>query len=131
MSSASMAILTIGVVPVAEMLPLLTEHIREDEIAHISLLGKMTREDVMRDYSIEPGEEMLLTLLNDNQIAQVSRQKVERDLRSVIAMLDKQNYDLILLMSTHPLRRIMRSCLSRKELFRRWLRRLSTAIRWG
>ena len=84
MSSASMAILTIGVVPVAEMLPLLTEHIREDEIAHISLLGKMTREDVMRDYSIEPGEEMLLTLLNDNQIAQVSRQKVERDLRSVI-----------------------------------------------
>lgn len=102
MSSASMAILTIGVVPVAEMLPLLTEHIREDEIAHISLLGKMTREDVMRDYSIEPGEEMLLTLLNDNQIAQVSRQKVERDLRSVIAMLDKQNYDLILLMSTHP-----------------------------
>ena len=102
MSSASMAILTIGVVPVAEMLPLLTEHIREDEIAHISLLGKMTREDVMRDYSIEPGDEMLLTLLNDNQIAQVSRQKVERDLRSVIAMLDKQNYDLILLMSTHP-----------------------------
>ena len=134
MSSASMAILTIGVVPVAEMLPLLTEHIREDEIAHISLLGKMTREDVMRDYSIEPGDEMLLTLLNDNQIAQVSRQKVERDLRSVIAMLDKQNYDLILLMSTHPfsgLRRIMRSCLSRKELFRRWSRRLSTAIRWG
>lgn len=102
MSSASMAILTIGVVPVAEMLPLLTEHIREDEIAHISLLGKMTREDVMRDYSIGPGDEMLLTLLNDNQIAQVSRQKVERDLRSVIAMLDKQNYDLILLMSTHP-----------------------------
>ncbi|HHD7473516.1 TPA: AroM family protein [Klebsiella oxytoca] len=102
MSSASMAILTIGVVPVAEMLPLLTEHIREDQINHISLLGKMAREEVMRDYCVEPGDEALLTLLNDNQIAQVSRQKVERDLHSVIAMLDKQNYDLILLMSTHP-----------------------------
>jgi hypothetical protein len=77
---------------------------------------------------------MLLTLLNDNQIAQVSRQKVERDLRSVIAMLDKQNYDLILLMSTIPLadlRRIMRSCLSRSGLFRRWWRRLSTASGGG
>lgn len=99
-----MAILTIGVVPVAEMLPLLTEHIREEQIDHISLLGKMAREEVMRDYGIEPGDEMLLTLLNDNEIAQVSRQKVERVLRSVIAMLDKQDYDLILLMSTHPFR---------------------------
>lgn len=100
-----MAILTIGVVPVAEMLPLLTEHIREEDIVHVSLLGKMAREDVMRDYCVEPGDETLLALLNDNQIAQVSRQKVERDLRSVIAMLDKQNYDLILLMSTHPFSR--------------------------
>jgi len=104
MSSASMAILTIGVVPVAEMLPLLTEHIREDQITHISLLGKMAREKVMQEYAVESGEETLLTLLSDNQIAQVSRQKVERDLRSAIAMLDKQNYDLILLMSTHPFR---------------------------
>ncbi|VUS82653.1 hypothetical protein SB6419_04504 [Klebsiella spallanzanii] len=99
-----MAILTIGVVAVAEMLPLLTEHIREEQIAHISLLGKMTREDVMQEYGVESGDEMLLTLLSDNQIAQVSRQKVERDLHSAIAMLDKQNYDLILLMSTHPFR---------------------------
>ena len=104
MSSASMAILTIGVVPVAEMLPLLTEHIREDQITHISLLGKMAREEVMQEYAVESGEETLLTLLSDNQIAQVSRQKVERDLHSAIAMLDKQNYDLILLMSTHPFR---------------------------
>ncbi len=38
--SATMAILTIGVAPVAEVLPLLTEHIREEQITHISLLGK-------------------------------------------------------------------------------------------
>lgn len=97
-----MAILTIGVAPVAEMLPLLTEHIREEQIAHISLLGKMTREEVMQGYGVESGEETLLIVLSDNQIIQASRQKVERDLRRLIAMLDQQSYDLILLMSTHP-----------------------------
>ncbi|TLV24040.1 AroM family protein [Klebsiella indica] len=97
-----MAILTIGVVPVVEMLPLLTEHIREEQIVHISLSGKMTREEVIQDYGAEAGEETLLILLSDKQIIPVSRHKVERDLRRIIAMLDKQNYDLILLMSTHP-----------------------------
>lgn len=73
--SATMAILTIGVAPVAEVLPLLTEHIREEQITHISLLGKMTREDVMEDYAVESGDQGLLTLLNDNQLVEVSRQR--------------------------------------------------------
>ena len=55
--STTMAILTVGVVPVAEVLPLLTEHIREEQITHISLLGKMTREDVMEDYALDSGDE--------------------------------------------------------------------------
>ena len=75
-----MAILTIGVVPVSEVLPLLTEHIREDQITHISLLGKMSRVEVMEEYAPEPGEERLLVLLNDNQFAEVSRLKVEHSL---------------------------------------------------
>lgn len=98
--SASLAILTIGIVPMSEVLPLLTEYIDEQHITHHSLLGKMSREAVMADYAIDPGEEPLLTLLNDNQLAHVSRQKVERDLQSVIEMLDNQGYDVILLMST-------------------------------
>lgn len=98
-----MAILSVGVVPVGEVLPLLTEHIREDQITHISLLGKMTREDVMEDYAVDSGDECLLTLLNDNQLAEVSRQKVERDLKHVIAMLDRQEYDVILFLSSEML----------------------------
>lgn len=98
-----MAILSVGVVPVGEVLPLLTEHIREDQITHISLLGKMTREDVMEDYAVDSGDECLLTLLNDNQLAEVSRQKVERDLQHVIAMLDRQEYDVILFLSSEML----------------------------
>lgn len=98
--SASLAILTIGVVPMSEVLPLLTEYIDEQHTTHHSLLGKMSREDVMADYAVEPGDDPLLTLLNDNQIAHVSRQKVERDLQSVVEVLDNQGYDVIILMST-------------------------------
>ncbi|EDX9967387.1 AroM family protein [Salmonella enterica] len=98
--SASLAILTIGVVPMSEVLPLLTEYIDEQHITHHSLLGKMSREDVMADYAVEPGDDPLLTLLNDSQIAHVSRQKVERDLQSVVEVLDNQGYDVIILMST-------------------------------
>ncbi|ECE1722869.1 AroM family protein [Salmonella enterica] len=98
--SASLAILTIGVVSMSEVLPLLTEYIDEQHITHHSLLGKMSREDVMADYAVEPGDDPLLTLLNDNQIAHVSRQKVERDLQSVVEVLDNQGYDVIILMST-------------------------------
>lgn len=98
--SASLAILTIGVVPMSEVLPLLTEYIDEQHITNHSLLGKMSREDVMADYAVEPGDDPLLTLLNDNQIAHVSRQKVERDLQSVVEVLDNQGYDVIILMST-------------------------------
>lgn len=104
--SASLAILTIGVVPMSEVLPLLTEYIDEQHITHHSLLGKMSREDVMADYAVEPGDDPLLTLLNDNQIAHVSRQKVERDLQSVVEVLDNQGYDVIILMSTAAIKSI-------------------------
>lgn len=98
-----MAILTIGVVPLAGVLPLLTEHIREEQIAHISLLGEMTPDEVMAEYAVGDGEKGLLTLLSNNQLVMVSRQKIERDVRSAIAMLDRQHYDVILLLSSEQL----------------------------
>lgn len=100
--NANLAILTIGVVPLREVLPLLTEHIREDQITHISLLGSMTREEVMKEYAALPGEEIVMTRLNDLEIAGVSRRKIERDLQAIIEELDNQGYDVILLMSTAP-----------------------------
>ncbi|WP_052283921.1 AroM family protein [Kluyvera genomosp. 1] len=102
--TATMAILTIGVVPISEVLPLLTEHIREDQITHVTLLGKMSRADVMEEYGPEPGEERLLVLLNDNQFVEISRLKVEHALQAVIEVLDNQSYDVILLLNTFKLR---------------------------
>lgn len=100
---ATLAILTIGVVPVSEVLPLLTEHVSEQQIAHLSLLGKMSREEVMEDYALDKGEDPLATLLSDGKLAHVSRQKIERALQGVIEVLDNQGYDVILLMSTAPI----------------------------
>lgn len=97
---ATLAILTIGVVPVSEVLPLLTEHISQQQITHHSLLGGMCREEVMQTYAIESGDDCLPTLLSDGKLAAVSLQKIERDLQSVIEVLDNQGYDVILLMST-------------------------------
>ncbi|QTA24793.1 AroM family protein [Escherichia albertii] len=102
--SASLAILTIGIVPLQEVLPLLTEYIDEKNISHHSLLGNLSRESVMAEYAPQAGEETILTLLNDNQLAQVSRRKIERDLQSVVEVLDNQGYDVILLMSTAAIR---------------------------
>ncbi|EJJ6389847.1 AroM family protein [Escherichia albertii] len=102
--SASLAILTIGIVRLQEVLPLLTEYIDEKNISHHSLLGNLSRERVMAEYAPQAGEETILTLLNDNQLAQVSRRKIERDLQSVVEVLDSQGYDVILLMSTAAIR---------------------------
>lgn len=102
--SATMAILTIGVVPVQTILPLLTEHISEQQITHFSLLGKMDPQEALTEYRVDRGETPLPTRLCDGSIAMVSREKVERDLQSVIEVMDNQGYDVILLMSTADIR---------------------------
>ncbi|TDX19249.1 protein AroM [Buttiauxella sp. BIGb0552] len=99
----TLAILTIGVVPVSEILPLLTDHISEEQIKTFSLLGNLSYDEVMEEFSPSPDEEQLLTLLTGNVLAYVGKQKVERALQSVIEVLDNQGFDVILLMSTHRL----------------------------
>ncbi|ELY2618158.1 AroM family protein [Cronobacter sakazakii] len=97
---ATLAILTIGVVPVSEILPLLTEHFDEQHITHISLMGKLSRAEAMDDYGASGHEETIITMLADGEKATVSKAKTERALQSVIEVLDNQGYDVILLMST-------------------------------
>src|SRR5690606_41337606 len=97
---ATLAILTIGVVPVSEVLPLLTEHVSEQQITHLGLLGKLSREEVMEDYAVGEGEDPLSTLLSDGKLAQVARHEIERALQGVIEGLDDQGDDVGLRMST-------------------------------
>lgn len=100
---ATLAILTIGVAPLAEIMPLLTEHIREEQITYANLLGKMTREEILEEYSPRGDEEQLVTLLNDHQLVVLSKSRIERDIQAIIEVLDSQGFDVILLMSSSPL----------------------------
>lgn len=99
----TVAILTIGSVSVSEVLPFLTEHISEQQITHVSLLGELSREEVQRLYSPAPGEASLLTLLADNTLTHVGRDKISIAMQGIIEQLDNQGYEVILLMSTMPL----------------------------
>ena len=60
----------------------------------------------MLEYAVSPGDDLLLTLLSDHRLAHVSRQKVERDLQSIVEVLDNQGFDVILLMSTASIARL-------------------------
>ncbi|XTZ37504.1 AroM family protein [Salmonella enterica] len=102
--SATLAILTIGVVPVEEILPLLTEHIPEQQINHLSLLGNMDPDEVRSSYRVEKDDIAIPTRLRDNSLGLLSRSKVERDMQSVIEVLDNQGYDVIVVMSTADIR---------------------------
>ncbi|GDX06184.1 AroM family protein [Buttiauxella sp. A111] len=97
----TLAIITIGVVPVSEMLPLLTDHVSEEKIKLFSLLGNLSHEEVMTEYALSPGEEPLMTLLSGNVLVDLGKQKVERALQDVIEVLDNQGFDVILLMCSH------------------------------
>ncbi len=103
---STLAILTIGVVPVSEILPLLTEHISEEQIKHVTLLGNMSREEVIAKFGAEESEEEILTLLADKTLVHVGKQKVEQALQEIIELLDNQDYDVILLMSTERFTRL-------------------------
>lgn len=78
--SVSLAILIIGIVFMQEVLLFLMEYIDEDNIFYYSLLGKLSREEVMVEYVLEVGEDIIFILLNDNQLVYVSCRKVECDL---------------------------------------------------
>ncbi|EMH4164171.1 AroM family protein [Pluralibacter gergoviae] len=103
MTSATLAILTIGIVPLQEIMSLLTEHIPQEQITYVNLLGKMTREEAIDEYASHLGEELITVRLNDDLPLDVSKPRIERDIQAIINVLDGEGYDVILLMTPTPL----------------------------
>lgn len=102
--SATLAILTVGVVSLREIWPFITEHIPEERITYINLMGNMTPEEVKIEYAAQQDEERMAVLLNDNQAVDVSRVNVERNIQTAIDILDRQGIEVILVMSPTPLK---------------------------
>lgn len=99
----TVAILSIGMVPVDEIRMVLTEHVAEEKITHISLMGKMSCEEVGMEFAPDAGEEQHLALLGHNQLVYVGRDKVSLAMQNLVSLLDKLDYEVILLMNTMPL----------------------------
>jgi len=99
----TVAILSIGMIPVDEIRTVLTEHVVDEAITHISLLGNMSREDVSLEFAPNIDEEQHLALLSDNQLVSVSCNKVSAAMQNLVSLLDKLGYEVILLMNTMPL----------------------------
>lgn len=99
----TVAILSIGMVPVDEIRTVLTEHVADEKITHISLLGNMSREDVSLEFAPNVDEEQHLALLSDNHLVSVSCNKVSVAMQNLVSLLDNLGYEIILLMSAMPL----------------------------
>ncbi|NDJ56663.1 AroM family protein [Enterobacteriaceae bacterium 4M9] len=96
--NTSLAILSVGAVPVDEIMPLLTEDIPEQQITHLSLLGRLSADEVTEDYGASAHEKTLQVQPGDGPLMILSHQKVEQALQAVIEVLDAQGYDVIMVL---------------------------------
>lgn len=99
----TVAILSIGMVPADEIRAVLTEHVAEEKVTHISLLGNMSREEVSMEFAPQDNEEQHLIVLSNNERMYVSCDKVTLAMQNLVTLLDKLNYEVILLMNTMPI----------------------------
>lgn len=100
------AILSIGMVPVDEIRTVLTEHVVDEAVTYISLLGNMSCEEVSLEFAPDIDDEQNLALLSDNQLVSVSCNKVSVAMQKLVSLLDKLGYEVILLMNTMPLSKL-------------------------
>lgn len=102
----TVAILSIGMVPVDDIKTVLTEHVAEEKITHISLLGNMSCEDVSMEFAPDASEEQHPVLLSNHQLVYVGCDKVSLAMQNLVSLLNKLDYEIILLMNTMPLSRL-------------------------
>ncbi|MCU5772070.1 AroM family protein [Erwiniaceae bacterium BAC15a-03b] len=92
--------LTIGQSPRSDILPLLLEHMPEEQIAHAGLLDGLTAAEVEQQFAPQADEKILVSRLQDGSQARLSAAKVEIGLQSKILALEEQGYQIILLLCT-------------------------------
>lgn len=100
MMKQSLVTLTIGQSPRSDILPLLQDHLPEDQVAHAGLLDGLTLAEVEQFYTAEEGEKVLVSRMTTGEQVRLSGPKVEQGLQRKINALEQQGYDTILLLCT-------------------------------
>lgn len=96
--NTSLAILSVGDVPVDEIMPLLTEHIPAQQITHLNVPGSLSLDCLTHSYGADGEEAALLVRLADDSVVRVSPHKIEQALQAVVDMLEAQSCELIMVL---------------------------------
>ncbi|MBS0848763.1 AroM family protein [Citrobacter sp. JGM124] len=99
----TVAILSIGMIPVDEIRAVLTEHVTEEKITHISLLDNMSLEEINLEFAPDANEDQHVIMLDNNEQVYVGCDKVASAMQNLVNLLDKLGYEVILLMNTMPI----------------------------
>lgn len=96
--NTSLAILSVGTVPVDEIMPLLTEHIPEQQITCLNISSRLTYDEIVESYGVSGQEDALCVRLADDVLISVSQRKIEQALQAVIDLLEAQSCELIMVL---------------------------------
>jgi len=93
-----LAALTLGKAPRRDLLPLLLEHLPEENIAHYGLLDGLSTAEIEQRYGPAAGEKVTMTHREDGSYAILSAAKVEAALQQLIDKLEAQGFENILVL---------------------------------
>ena len=94
----TLATLTLGRGSRSDLLPLLLEHLPEENMTHIGLLDELSTAEIERQYSAIGAEKVVMTRLEDGTHVVLSAAKVEEALQKQIVELERQGYETILML---------------------------------
>ncbi|WP_312043593.1 AroM family protein [Erwinia sp.] len=92
-----LATLTLGKAPRRDLLPLLLEHLPEENIVHYGLLDGLSAADIALRYGPVAGEKVTMTHTEDGSFVILSAAKVEVALQALINELEAQGFENILI----------------------------------
>lgn len=93
-----LATLTLGKAPRRDLLPLLLEHLPEENIAHFGLLDGLSAADIEQRYGPVAGEKVTMTHMEDGSFVILSAAKVEASLQKLITRLEAEGFENILVL---------------------------------
>ncbi|WP_442897157.1 AroM family protein [Erwinia sp. CGal63] len=93
-----LATLTLGKAPRRDLLPLLLEHLPEENIAHFGLLDGLSSAEIEQRYGPVAGEKVTMTHMEDGSYVILSAGKVEAELQKLIFRLEAKGFANILIL---------------------------------
>lgn len=93
-----LVILTIASSPTSDITPLLLESLAQEQIQHVSLLARLSEEEITERYALQEGEETVMVRLSTDVTMRLSARRIEQGLQQLIDQLETAGNENILLL---------------------------------